>query len=330
MAVAEHYKTISNSKAKTFRRCEKQFEFKYVMGLKPKKRVLQLEKGSWVHDLLQHYYDGEDWKARHEFLSRDFITLFDEEKEELGDLPEECHRLVSNYIYHWRKEDKLYRVVDTELDETIELPNGIKIRIIVDKIVEDRSGGLWAVDYKTGKNQLDPDWLILDPQLGRYHWGLEYLGYTPLRGVIYDEIRTKPPTLPKLLDSGRLEQRKNIQCDVYTYVREINKQELDMAKHAKFVRYLHSQSEQWFKRTPLPKDSPLTKQLIRETVMTAREMKTSEEKAEFPRTATKDCKWDCAFRNPCIIQLTGGDIKPIIKMNYEPRHSIDEQEESRR
>src|SRR3954468_23733090 len=123
MAVAEHYKIISNSKAKTFRRCEKQFEFKYVMGLKPKKRTLQLEKGSWVHDLLQHYYDGEDWQARHEVLAQDYGLLFDEEKEEFGDLPTECKRLVSNYIFHWRQEDKQYRVIDTELDEVVTLPN---------------------------------------------------------------------------------------------------------------------------------------------------------------------------------------------------------------
>jgi hypothetical protein len=33
---------------KTFRRCPKQYEFKYVYGLRPKLKKLQLEKGSWV------------------------------------------------------------------------------------------------------------------------------------------------------------------------------------------------------------------------------------------------------------------------------------------
>jgi RecB family exonuclease len=135
----------------------------------------------------------------HAELSAEFYELFEEEREELGDLPNECGRLVRNYLHHWRHEDKLYKTIDTELDEVLELPNGLKIRIIIDKIVEDRSGGIWVVDYKTGKNFLDPDWLILDPQLARYHWSADKLGYTPLRGVIYDEIRTHPPTLPKLL-----------------------------------------------------------------------------------------------------------------------------------
>ena len=328
---AEHYKIISNSKQKTFRRCEKQFEFKYPMGLKPKKRVEQLEKGSWMHELLQYHYDGHDWREAHEIRTRDFNMLFDEEKEDIGDLPTECERLMTNYLVHWKKEDRLFRVVDTELDEVLTLPNGIQIRVIIDKIIEDRSGGLWVVDYKTGKNQLDPDWMLLDPQLGRYHWSAEYMGYTPLRGVIYDEIRTKAPTLPKLLASGkRLEQRKNLQCDVYTYYREIKRLGLDVGAHAKFLRHLKSQNSQWFRRTPLPKDPPLTKRLIQETIMTAREMKRAEELGQFPRTPTKDCKWDCAYRNLCIIQLTGGDIKPLIKMNFDTREAIDEHNDDAR
>lgn len=330
MPVAEHYQVISNSKAKTFRRCEKQFEFKYVMGFKPKEKVVQLERGSWMHELLMVHYDGEDWREEHAANTALFNELFEEEREPLGDLPRECERLMVGYLAHWKKQDGLYRVVDTELDEVIELPNGIKIRIIVDKIIEDRSGGLWAVDYKTGKNMLDEDWMVLDPQLGRYHWGLDHLGYYPLRGVIYDEIRTKAPTLPKLLASGKkLEQRKNLQCDVYTYYREIKRRGLRVEDHAKFLRFLRSQAGSWFRRTELPKDPPLTKKLIEETVITASEIKTAEERGTFPRTPTKDCKWDCSFKVPCIMQLQGANIDAVMRMNYESRKPMDEHLERR-
>jgi RecB family exonuclease len=194
---AKQYLVLSNSKVKTWNRCESSSSSSTSTGLRPKKRTIQLERGSWVHELLMVHYDGHDWRERHAELSAEFYELFEEEREELGDLPNECGRLVRNYLHHWRHEDKLYKTIDTELDEVLELPNGLKIRIIIDKIVEDRSGGIWVVDYKTGKNFLDPDWLILDPQLARYHWSADKLGYTPLRGVIYDEIRTKPPTMPK-------------------------------------------------------------------------------------------------------------------------------------
>jgi hypothetical protein len=257
-------------------------------------------------------------------LTAEFYELFEEEREELGDLPNECGRLVRNYLHHWRHEDKLYKTIDTELDEVLELPNGLKIRIIIDKIVEDRSGGIWVVDYKTGKNFLDPDWLILDPQLARYHWSADKLGYTPLRGVIYDEIRTLPPTLPKLLASGRLEQRKNIRCDVYTYFEEIKRHNLSVKKHATFLKYLKAHTSDWFRRTPLPKDPPLTKRVMQEMVISAREMKEAEELGQFRRTPMKDCRWDCAFSNPCIVQLTGGNIEPILKAHYEPKEARDE------
>lgn len=328
--MTEEYRVLSHSKAKTFRGCEKLFEFKYIMGLKPKKKAIQLEKGSWVHDLLMHYYDGQDWRARHKVLTKKFMKLSPFERQDFGDLPGECYRLVTNYIYHYRNDDKLYRTIDTELDEVLTLPNGLKFRLIIDKIVEDRSGGIWVVDYKTGKEQLDPDFLVLDPQLARYHWGANEMGYKPLRGVIYDEIRTKAPTLPKFLEaSGRLEQRKNLGCDPYTYFREVKRLDLDVTAHAKFIKHLQSQSERWFKRTPLTKDAPLTKRVMQELTMTAREMREAERRGQFPRTTSRNCRW-CEFSNPCIIQLTGGDIRPIVKLNYEPRHSEDELLERRK
>jgi hypothetical protein len=55
---AREYLVLSNSKVKTWNRCPKQWEFKYIYGLRPKKKTIQLERGSWVHELLMVHYDG--------------------------------------------------------------------------------------------------------------------------------------------------------------------------------------------------------------------------------------------------------------------------------
>ena len=37
--------TLSNSKIKTFRRCERQYKYKYVDKLEPRLKKIQLERG---------------------------------------------------------------------------------------------------------------------------------------------------------------------------------------------------------------------------------------------------------------------------------------------
>lgn len=319
------WELLSNSRAKTWRRCPKQYEYKYILGLKPKKKSIHLERGSWLHDLLQHHYDGEDWRARHKELTKEFDFLFDEEKEDLGDLPTDCERLFRSYLFNYHQEDQNYKVIDSELDEIITLPNGLRFRMIVDLVVEELDGGIWIWDHKTVGRFLPPDFLLLDAQLGRYFWGMERLGYKPLRGIIFNEIITKAPTLPKLIRNGtQLEKRKNLHCDFYTYYREIKRHGLDVQQHVGFLNHLKTKNDDWFRRTPLPKDPPLTKTLMKELVDTAREIRNAEDLDAFPRTVMKDCQWDCSFMEPCAIQLMGGDASHTFKLRYTTREDRDD------
>jgi hypothetical protein len=311
---------LSNSKEKTWRRCPKKYEFKYVYKLRTKQRSVQLERGSWIHDLLMHHYDGEDWEAQHKVLTKEFYNLFEEEREDLGDLPEECWRIMKSYLRTYKDEDAQYRVVDSELDEIIELPNGLLFQIIVDLILEDkRTGNLIAWDHKTRKNFSDTDSMLLDPQLTRYFWGLQHMGYRPLVGVGYNEIRTKPPTVPRTLKTGGLSRATNIDTDVYTYGSAIKAAGLDPSDYQEILQHIaRNQRGRFFRRTILPKDPPMVRAMMQELVYSAREIDRAERKQEFPRTfIATDCKWSCEFRDICIAQLHGSDIDSMIQANFE-------------
>lgn len=323
---AHEFKTLSNSKIKTWRRCPHQFYYKYILGYRPKEKSIYLERGSWIHALLETYYDGGNWMERHKGLAHEFYGMFEEERELLGELPDECERIMRSYLMRYRNDDRDVKVIDTELDELITLPNGLRFRMIVDKVIEESDGGIWIVDYKTVGRFLPSDFLLLDAQLGRYFWGMEHLGYKPLRGIIYDEIITKAPTIPKVLQNGKLERRANIHCDVYTYLREVKKLGHDWKDpyYAPFVKKLLNRQDDWFRRSRLPKDPPLTKRLMEELVMSAREIKNAEETDSFPRSPMKDCQWDCSFIGPCAITLQGGDAEAILKMKYDRRTRKDD------
>lgn len=319
MTVGVEDLVFSNSKLNKYRRCPNQYKYRYVLGLEPKARKVQLERGTWIHRLLQVYYNGGNWKAEHKRLTKEFYQLFEEERDELGDMDVDCLRIMKAYLRVYKDDFERYRVIDTELDETVTLPSGIKLRVIIDLVLEDLDSGLlFAWDHKTRSSFSSSDDMLLDPQLTRYYRGLQLMGYTPLGGVGYNEIRTKPPTIPKLTaKTGKLSKAKNIDTDVHTYMTEIRRHGFDPREYADILRHLAmNEKSRFFQRTLLPKDPPMLKIMMRDARDTAVEIVNAHNKNRFPRTFDKSCKWGCEFKNLCLAELHGADVGPMVKMNF--------------
>jgi CRISPR/Cas system-associated exonuclease Cas4 (RecB family) len=308
---------ISNSKANTYRRCPKRFYYKYVLGLRPIRKVIQLERGSWMHSLLEAHYLGEDWKRIHKELTKQFNTLFEEERENLGDLPGECLRIMRGYLRKYKKEDRRWKVIDAEVDEIVTMKNGLEFHFIIDLVVEDRElGGLWLWDHKFVKNFMDADYMLLDAQLARYFWSAEKLGYKPLKGVMFNEVRTKPPTIPHTLKAGGVSQAKSIDTDYLTYLRAIEECGDSPGNYTEILHRLKTQPERFFRRTTMPKDRALTKRTMRDLLQTAAEIEEAEANNRYPRAVNKTCTWDCDFKDVCITEYFGADPSSLIEANF--------------
>lgn len=312
---------VSNSRLKTWGRCPNKYRYKYVEKLRPKKKGVALERGSWIHELLMVHCDGEDWRERHELLTKKFNNLFEEEREMLGDLPRECARIMKAYIRNYDKADqRRYVTVDTEMDEIVTLSNGVQLHMIVDRIVWDRKlRGLWVWDYKTRKTLEELENIQLDPQGSLYYDGLTVMGYEDLLGFCTDEIKTTPPHVPKLIKSGvRLEKRKDMDTDVYTYMREIRRHGFDPRDYAEQLERLAvRQKDKWFRRVFIPKDPPVVKTHRKEAMQKVNQIRLAEHRGEFPRTFDRSCKWGCEYRDLCVAELHGGDISSMIRMNFK-------------
>jgi RecB family exonuclease len=316
---------VSHSRVKTWRRCPNQYRYKYVMGLKPRERKTQLERGSWLHELLMVHYDGEDWRLRHRALKKQFMNLFEEEREQLGDLPTECFRIMKSYERTYKFDDEGHHTIDSEMNEVVTLPNGLEVVVVIDLITEDRRGGLWIWDHKTRKSFVDRDILLLDPQLTLYYDALELMGYKNLRGCIANELSTVAPSIPALTYNGtKLSKRKNIATDTYTYMSEIRKHGFNPADYADILHIIGvNQKDRFFRRTAIPKDPPMLKSVRQDVLHAAREIRLAENKNRFPRTVDNSCKWSCDFRDICIAELHGGDIRSMVKMNFKEKEPHD-------
>lgn len=308
---------ISNSKSKTWRRCPKQYEYKYVEKLRRRTKNIPLEKGTWMHELLQAFYDGKDWRKQHKANKKKFMKLFEAERELLGDLPAECERLMLSYLRQYEDEDGHLRIIDTELNEYVTLPNGLRVQVVIDLVYEDHMG-LWAMDHKFRGRFESTDNMRLDPQLTVYHWAAELLGY-PLVGVVYNEVLTKPPTLPKLTPTGQLERRINLFCDPYTYAQQVKAHGFDLGDYAAFIARLGARNEEkFFRRTYIPKDKDVVRHAMRDLNWTAQEIMEGERRQRFPRSFDKSCNW-CDYKDLCLTQYSGGDGEEIVRRQFKKK-----------
>lgn len=318
----------THSMLKTFRRCPKQAQYKYVDRLKPKVIGRPLRRGTWVHELLEAYYKGEDWMAKHDELTAQFANLFEEEREAMGDLPEECLRIMKGYLWHYKVDDWVVHEIEFMLET--EFPDGSIYRGKVDMLVENEFG-LWIVDHKTHKTLPNIDYRLLDAQSALYIWAA-HRNKIPVEGHIWNYIRTKAPTKPQLLKSGDRLSKRAIETDLPTYVLALREYGLDLQDYAREINRLKSmryqpgeiQTSPFFRRDVLEKDSRMAKQVAQEAYLTAKRMNNYPFESGFAeRVPDRSCTYMCSYTDLCTMELFGGNSDQIKRTRYTQGDPMD-------
>lgn len=183
---------------------------------------------------------------------------------------------------------------------------GIFYHGTIDRIVKDRYGRYWLWDYKTAK-KADTAKLATDDQVSAYLWAAAKLFPFSVYGFVYLQLTKEKIKEPKRLKSGELSVDKR-QKTTYSLLRqEILKDyptvQQAPAKLVQFLNYMASQEEpegdrfiRWdfVKRTQAQLDT--TEQNIYGELADM----LNPNKVCYP-TPTRDCAWDCPFRDACIL-----------------------------
>lgn len=319
----------THSMLKTMRRCPKQAQFKYVYRLKPRLLSSPLRRGTWVHLLLEEHHSGGDWRAMHKQLSDQFNTMFDEERDFYGDLPTEIEHLMSSYEWHYALDP--WKVLETEFTLEFEWPDGSLYRGKVDMLVETQFG-LYLVDHKSHKSLPKLGFRLLDGQSALYSYAA-LKNKIPVQGFIWNYIKWKPPTVPKLVDRDRRLSRTAIETDYPTYTKalkqykakhsdtfRITSEYIEMQRRLKAQQYRHGepQNSPFFLRSILEKDVDMLKKVAREHYHTSKRMNAYDFSSEAPveRVIERGCEFSCSYVDLCTIDLMGGNINPLVKQNY--------------
>lgn len=334
---------FSQSKIKSFRRCQKQYSFRadyapYEMELVAKYPSLPLKIGGWLHKLQEAYHRewaGLDasWEDVHADLAVQFGNLFDEEKERYGDLPDEAYRLFRAYTRHWEKRGDADRYTVATLEDgspavefITETPLSSSGKHMfkgrIDLMVEDHEyGGLWIWDAKWVKSLPSPDERMMNPQSLMYPWSLRENGYD-VRGFVFNYGRKKPPAIPALLKKGFLTTKHSLDSDEFTYLREIRRVHGDSWKtlaqsyYKEKILELRARHKDWFRRERVPVEAHRVDQALLEFKTSVRNILKRDLGMKIPRTYEYNCKFSCNYHDLCVAEFNGLDIEGLIKANF--------------
>lgn len=321
---------VTNSMIKTFRRCPRQFYYKYVQRLKPRMdKSRPLKMGTWMHALLEEYYAGRDWKAKHSELSTRYADLFDEEKEALGDLPTDCKRLMLSYLWHYgaNKDDPFHGWEIADVEVTVEAPLGVGDAVLrgrVDLVVMDRYG-IWLVDHKNQKRFPDFAFRLNDTQSALYLWIMRENG-VEVEGFIWNYLRTKAPTIPAMLQDGTRLSKSKIDTDYPTLVKAIRANGLDPEPYRPWLNVLKNdrwevdkmQTSHFFHRATLEKSDAMLDRVVAEARHTYERMRAYDWETvdAIERVPDRSCTFMCSFQDLCSAELFQGDAPFLRRQQF--------------
>lgn len=326
---------LSVSRAKKWRGCQKAHDYKYVDNIIPKKKVRPLTLGSLVHSCLESRAQGDNWvQVIRDFKKGEWANLFEEERAELGDIPNDAFRIMRGYHYYYSETDKNLEVIAAEVPFRIRLKRTkIVLTGIIDLIVRDtRDGSIWGFEHKTAKQSIPTEeFRMTDIQTTVYMYAMGLLapklGFDPshIKGMMLDYLKTKPPTMPEILKNGTVSKRK-ITCDYYTFLKCIEENGQDPAEYEEVLEYM--KTNVFYRRVPITKSQHLVDETLSEMITVGKQIRSLSGKK-----VTRNLSWTCdrpkcEYRDLCIADLQGLDTSMMIKLSFERRGGGEDGEES--
>lgn len=325
----------SQSKIKTWRRCRREYHYKFVMNIEPRRKPKALMWGSIFHDMIEAHTDGKDpWKVLSGYEKK-YNSLFLEEREMYGDIIGDTRRIMTGYFKWWQNDPIEYLSPKGSKKKCehyfeVELENGVLLTGKLDAFGRTRDRRHWLVETKSCSRMPEDQFRYSDIQSMIYvKLAPKYLGFPQPDGVAWNYILKRPPGVPELLKSGELSKRK-IMTTPEIYMAEIKRHKLDPKDYADILKQLEENEDKFFHRAYLPVNQKIMDTIYNETLAVTSEMAELHHRPEtHTRNITFDCQ-RCSYYKLCQAELRGLDVDYMIKKDFKPRedHYAEEIEEA--
>lgn len=193
--------------------------------------------------------------------------------------------------------------------------DGVVYSGTLDRVIVDEHGRLFVLDYKTVA-RFGVDHLVTDPQISSYCWAGQVLYGKPVTGFIYQQHLKKMAEEPTFLASSQRYSTAKSMATTHRLYRnaligrygEVSKAPPDCVKH---LGYLASEENQHMDAL-IRRDFEYrnSEQLAAEGAKIIQEaIDMINPNLPLYPNPTRDCSWDCAFRETCISMDDGSDWK---------------------
>jgi hypothetical protein len=318
------------SEVSDYLRCRKKWAWRWIDGYRPKKQNGKLFFGQLMHTYLETLYKtGFTMDA-----TNAAIKFFDEnstgqEQTELDEIWNMFYHVSTGYEDKWLENDSEWEILEVEYEFTIPLDENIEYNGTIDLIFRDKkTGKVWFMDHKTTTSlDLYEGNARMDRQISRYWWALKKLGFD-VGGFIYNIILKDFPVPPNVLKKGNLSVAKNQNTTYELYKQAIHDNGLNIEDYKEHLNYLEMYPREYFRRVVVTRNEQELASAMYEFYYQALEAQEVKEQyinrdslpagaTKVYRNITRDCSWDCPFKDVCKAELDGSNVEYLLNIGFD-------------
>jgi PD-(D/E)XK nuclease superfamily len=310
---------VSQSKVKQYRICRKQFWYAHILKIQRKKKSRPIVIGTIIHQMKEQLAKGKDpFKVLNE-VSLEQVEMFDAEREHYGNVIEDIRFLFEGYLEYYKKEPlKFLKHNGVSAEIPFKLPldgKDILVKGTIDAVTSHRQLN-WLTEHKNHRTIPDADERWRNVQSMVYTRVIHMLGWFDLEGTVWDYIRTKAPTRPRILKDGSISERE---IDTLPNVVEATLKAHDKksAAYKKLIDSANANASNYFQRIYTPIKNKVLNSVWYDFVRTAEEMRDTNFDKPQVRTIGRHCSW-CSYEPLCRAAMQGLDEEAVIELDYEP------------
>lgn len=293
------------------------YHLKYTEKLRRRRKSRPLQFGSIVHEVIEAGANGEDPFEHLDSINLENEKLFTAEKEMYGELIEDIRVIMGEY-FEYHDDNRGLRYIrrqgkSAEHEFIVPIADGIYMTGKIDALGKTRNNLRWLVEHKTFSQEPKEEDRWRNYQGAVYLKAMEMMGWPECDGILWDYIRSKPPSSPRLLKNGTLSTAR---CDTLpTVVRAVIKEHgLDVSDYNTLIANAEENRKSYFKRIFAPVNQKTVDYVFGMFVNTAQEI-ADEQDTRKEMNIGKHCGW-CDFEAICRARMTGSDEDFIKEREY--------------